>query len=301
MTGWPSGKDRIQAECPRPDRTLPLVIRASDARIDLVSWATDNLSILEAALRKHGALLFRGFTVSGVAGFERFVFAMSGPLMGYQDRGTPRSRVSGNIYTATDYPPEHTIFLHNESSFADTFPLRIYFFCLTPPREGGETPIADVRRVFERIPPEVREPFLQGGVLYVRNLGGAAGLSWETVFQTTDRAAMEEYCRVAGIEFEWRGGNRVRTRQVRPAAARHPRTGEMVWFNHAAVLHVSTLPPALGGMLRKMFKEEDLPNNTYYGDGSPIETAALDAIRGAYREEEVTLPWEEGDVLMLDN
>src|SRR5262249_6833898 len=91
------------------------------------------------------------------------------------------------------------------------------------------------------------------------------------------------------------------TRQVRPATARHPRTGEVVWFNHATVLHPSTLPPALGAMLRKVFREEDLPNNTYYGDGSPIEASTLDALREAYRAEEVAAPWEEGDVLMLDN
>ncbi len=281
--------------------TLPLLLEAPQARVDLVTWAVDKRGLLEESLLRHGALLFRGFAVNGVAGFERFLSALCGPLMGYQDRAAPRSRVEGNIYTATDYPPEHRIFLHNESSFADRFPLRIAFFCLTPSREGGETPLADVRRVFARIPPEVREPFLRRGVAYVRNLGGAAGLGWETVFQTTDRRVMEQYCRAAGIEFEWKGENRVRTRQVRRAAARHPRTGEMVWFNHAVVLHVSTLPPSLGGMLRKMFKEEDLPNNTTFGDGSSIPAEALDDVRQAYLAEEVTFPWSEGDVLLVDN
>jgi alpha-ketoglutarate-dependent taurine dioxygenase len=293
--------DSVQIQHPPSNRTLPLILRASDRRLSLVAWAGDHRRAVEDALLKHGALLFRSFAVDGVADFERFIFEMSGPLMAYQDRAVPRSRVGDHIYTATDYPPTHTLFLHNESTFADTFPLRIYFYCLTPPREGGETPLADVRRVFDRIQPEVRAPFLDKGVLYVRNLGDSAGLSWETVFQTTDRATVEEYARAAGIEVTWMSGNRARTRQVRPAAARHPRTGEVVWFNHATVLHPSTLPPALGAMLLKVFREEDLPNNTYYGDGSPIEAPALDAVREAYLAEEVTFHWQEGDVLMLDN
>jgi alpha-ketoglutarate-dependent taurine dioxygenase len=50
-----------------------------------------------------------------------------------------------------------------------------------------------------------------------------------------------------------------------------------------------------------MVTEEDLPNNTYYGDGSRIEPAVLDALRAAYQQELVAFPWHKGDILMLDN
>jgi hypothetical protein len=49
------------------------------------------------------------------------------------------------------------------------------------------------------------------------------------------------------------------------------------------------------------FHEKDLPTNTYYGDGSPIEAAVLDVLRDIYRAEAVSFPWQEGDILMLDN
>jgi len=32
-----------------------------------------------------------------------------------------------------------------------------------------------------------------------------------------------------------------------------------------------------------------------------IEPSVLDELREAYRQEQVTFPWQEGDVLMLDN
>jgi alpha-ketoglutarate-dependent taurine dioxygenase len=209
--------------------------------------------------------------------------------------------VSGKIYTSTEYPADQSIFLHNENSYQATFPLKIFFRCVTPAPEGGETPIADCRRIFRRIEPAVRERFIEKKWMYVRNFGHGFGLPWQTVFQTEDRGEVEAYCRSKGIEVEWRDGNRLRTRAVRPAVTHHPRTGEPVWFNHATFFHITTLEASLRDALLAEFKEEDLPTNTYYGDGSPIEADVLEQLRGLYREETVCFAWRQNDILMLDN
>jgi Taurine catabolism dioxygenase TauD, TfdA family len=137
--------------------------------------------------------------------------------------------------------------------------------------------------------------------MYVRNFGDGFGLSWPEVFGTTSRAEVEAYCRANGIEAEWKGGGRLRTRQVRRAAARHPQTGEWVWFNHATFFHVSTLDEDIRLRLLDEFGEAELPNNTTYGDGSPIEPEVLEELRAAYLRHQVAFPWRAGDVLMLDN
>jgi alpha-ketoglutarate-dependent taurine dioxygenase len=137
--------------------------------------------------------------------------------------------------------------------------------------------------------------------MYLRNFGDGLGLTWEQVFRTGDRAVVEAYCRSAGIEFFWKDDNRLRTRQVRPAIVKHPLSGEAVWFNQAALFHVTTLEPTVRERLLAEFDEEDLPLNSYYGDGSSIEPSVLDEVREAYRREAVTFPWRKGDVLMLDN
>jgi TfdA family taurine catabolism dioxygenase TauD len=49
------------------------------------------------------------------------------------------------------------------------------------------------------------------------------------------------------------------------------------------------------------FVEEDLPNNTYYGDGCRIEEEIIERLRDAYLKEKVRFGWKEGDILMLDN
>jgi len=52
--------------------------------------------------------------VNGAAEFEQFIQAISGELIEYSYRSTPRSQVSGNIYTSTEYPADQSIPLHNE-------------------------------------------------------------------------------------------------------------------------------------------------------------------------------------------
>jgi alpha-ketoglutarate-dependent taurine dioxygenase len=282
-------------------RKMPLVLEPDGGNINLVKWAEGHREFIGAQLSKHGALLLRGFDIDCVSRFAQFVEATSDGALPYAERSSPRSQVGGNIYTSTDYPAGRTIFLHNEQSYNLRFPQKIYFFCPTPPTEGGATPIADTRKILAAVRPEIRRRFYERGYMYVRNFGDGFGLSWEDTFQTRSSRAVEQYCRQHDIAFEWKGGDRLRTRQVRPAIARHPQTGEHAWFNHATFFHVSTLEEDIGERVLAEFDEEDLPNNTYYGDGSRIEPEVMEHLRQAYLEEKLTFPWQQFDVLMLDN
>lgn len=281
--------------------TMPLQISPSVEEVDLPDCVGRDKETVEALLRKHGALLFRGFRVGSAHEFERLIASTSGEWAEYREAATPRTQVSGPIHTSTEYPADQTIFLHNENSHCDSWPLKIFFFCVTPPERGGETPIADCRRVYQRIDPRIRDRFAARKVMYVRNFGAGLGFSWQTVFKTTEEAEVERYCRAAGIETEWREGGRLRIRYVREAVARHPRTGETVWFNHGTFFNKSNIEPGIREALLAEFSEDELPYNTYYGDGAEIEDSVLDELREAYRQETVAFPWAKSDVLMLDN
>lgn len=292
----------IETEPLLPESSIPLVVKPAIAGVDLLEWAASNKEAIEALLLKHRALLFRNFNVNTTALFNEFVkLTSSGQLLEYRDRSSPRHEVGDKIYTSTDYPAEQSIFLHNEGTYWLTYPLKIYFGCLIAAQQGGETPIADCRKIFQRIHPKIREKFIEKKVLYVRNYNDGFGLTWQTVFQTGDKAVVEEYCRRNAIEFDWKDGDHLRTRQVRQAVAKHPKNGELVWFNHATFFHVSTLEPTLRDALLAEFRESDLPNNTYYGDASPIEPEVLEELRTAYQQEMVSFTWQAGDLLMLDN
>ena len=290
----------VRAEPLMKGSGLPLVYGPAVPDLDLVKWAAENRAAVEQSLAAHGALLFRGFPLDPARDFEPFAAALCSRL--FRDNGEhPRQSVSGNVYTPVFYPQEQKVLWHNENSFNHEWPARIWFCCVRPADAGGETPVADSRRVFERIDPSVRDEFVRKGVMYVRNYGRGLGLSWQEVFRTEDRAAVEEVCRAARTEFEWRTGGQLKTRAVRPAAVRHPRTGEWVWFNQAQHWHVACLDAATSASLRSLFAEEDLPRACYYGDGTSIDDAAMAHILEVYRGLEVSFAWRPGDIMMLDN
>ena len=252
-------------------RPLPLVLEPAIAGVDLIGWAALHREELERKVLEHGALLFRGFGVKSVEQFEQVIASLSPGALEYLFRASPRTRVGGNIYTSTDYPADQVIFPHNEHSYSPRFPLRLFFCCHVPSETQGETPIGSTREVLRRIRPEIRESFRKKKVLYVRNYGDGFGLPWQSVFQTSERQQVETYCASVGIQVEWKSGDRLRTSQVGPAIVRHPRTAEEVWFNHATFFHVSTLPREVRESLSGSFADDELPTNTFYGDGSPIE------------------------------
>ena len=291
----------IKTEFLQPGQSLPLEIQPKVKGINPITWAASHKGYIEANLLKHGGLLFRNFGMKTATEFEQFSKVLCGGLLEYHERSSPRRQVSGNVYTSTDYPATESIFLHNENSYQQTWPMKILFFCQTAPQSGGETPIADCRKIFQRLNANLRQRFIDRKWMLIRNFGDGLGLSWQTVFQTTDKGEVEEHCRVNGIQTEWKDNDRLRTRAVRPAVHYHPKTGEPVWFNHATFFHVSTLDPVIAEVLSRQFKEADLPSTTCYGDGSSIEAETLAELREAYWSETVKFPWQQGDVLLLDN
>jgi amino acid adenylation domain-containing protein len=280
---------------------IPLVIEPQTDILDLAGWVAHNWQSVEADLYKHGALLFRGFQVPDQVAFQSVVKATSVPLMQYMEGATPRTELGGKVYTSTEYPADQSIALHNELTYVMSWPMKIWFYCLQPAQEQGETPIADMRNVLRRLDPKIVKRFAEKGWLLVRNFGEGLSLPWQTSFHRNTRPELEAYCREARIEWQWKTGDDLQTRQRRPAIATHPVRGEQVWFNHIAFWHISSLESQLREAMLNLFGEENLAYNTYYGDGSRIEDSVVAEIRAAYRQETVAFLWQHGDILMLDN
>lgn len=282
--------------------TLPRIVHAPTPDVSLLDWARERRDTLDEELGVSGAVLLRGFAVAGSFGFRAFVDAVSQQgALEYQYQSTPRTAVGAGVYTATEYPASQTIPLHNECAYQRTWPMRLFFLCVTPAQSGGETPIADTVRVTARIDAGVRERFRRHGVLYVRNYRRGLDVPWQTVFGTDDPTQVSRFCAEEGIEVEWRANDALRTKQVCQAFATHPRTGQEVWMNQAHLFHVSSLEPRARESLLRICAPGELPRNCYYGDGASIEPDVLEHVRDAFRSEEVAFPWQANDVLVVDN
>ena len=285
--------------CSREGSQIPLMVQ-SKKPVALVEWISEHRAMCDTMLKQHKALLFRGFDVSE-ASFPDVVRTLCKQPLEYIYRSTPRTNVAPNVYTATEYPAHQFIPQHNEEAYQLDWPMRLIFFCSQPAAEGGETPIADTVKVTQRIDPGIVEKFAQKKVMYVRNYGSGIDLSWQVVFQTEDTAKVEAFCNLSQIAFEWKQGGHLQTKQICQGVAKHPVTGQTLWFNQAHLFHISSLDLKTQQALLSIYREDELPRNAYYGDGSPLEPDVLDHIRQAYEAESVAFRWKTNDVVLLDN
>jgi len=293
-----------------PEHSVPFVIEhdSSSKRPDsglLVSWYQENNDYIEQKLLEHGAILFRGFDINTPAAFARLTRSIAPALLDCLDDNGPRTKITSGIYTSTEYPAEYQLSMHSEYAYSHKFPARLYFCCIVEPGKGGETPLADNRKILKKLDSSIVQDFRTKRVKYLRNLhgGNGFGLSWQAAFQTTDKLAVEAYCRDMSIDYEWKADGGLRLENTFESVITHPRTGEEVWFNQAPQFHPSDYPTSIYESILDSYrgKEDELPQTSLFGDNSPIDISKLKHIRETMFKEATVSPWRQGDVVMVDN
>ena len=269
----------------------------------LCDYLMEERTSVEQLLRQHGGILFRGFGLSGPSDFQACATCAGAQPFGYVGGDSPRSRVSADVYTSTDHPASEIISLHNEMSYLPEWPMRLFFFCAVPATSGGQTSLARGGDVLRSLPPHVVEKFRERKINYIRNFhsGIRFGKSWQATYSTDDRAVVEGVISRQGSTCRWSSDGGLRVSTQCSALARHPQTGEEVWFNQAEQYHPSALEPAARKLMEEMVGPGQLPHHCEYGDGEPLEEDVLKAIRIALNENKLLFNWHPGDLLMIDN
>ena len=272
---------------------------------DLFVFLSENQEQMTTLLRESGGILFRGFDIADRDGFLRAKRGFPGAGdFDYVDGNSPRTKLSAAVYTSTEYPKEFPISLHSELSYSNRWPSLLFFFCKVPAGEGGETPVADLRHVLQRLGPDITRKFEDLGVKYTRFLSGIRGMgkTWMDTFETQDKSIVEGHCRKNGIQFRWDGKSLLLS-QIGPGVIAHPVTGEKVWFNQANQFHPSGLPADIRKALKLMYKDDwdRYPQYSFYGNGEPIPEEILYRVTEMHFECALKFPWEKGDMLVLDN
>ncbi len=176
----------------------------------LESSAHDINASAQAHIKEEGAVLLRGFRKPGVSGFYTFARSFGHELVSYEFASTPRRKIAVGVYSSTEYPAHQWIPQHNEQAYTRHWPMKIWFYCDVAAAQGGQTPVMDSREVYRRVPARIRDLLTTKGLMYVRNYGNGLDLPWEEVFQTKDRAAVEQFCRGHDISWEWLDDGRLR-------------------------------------------------------------------------------------------
>ncbi|MGW4210335.1 TauD/TfdA family dioxygenase [Lentzea sp. NPDC004789] len=278
--------------------SIPLVYEL-DPDLDVAAWVEDNRAGLYEALYGHGALLLRS---ARRPDFDQVATTFNGKPVDYKGGAAIRSRVDKTTYTASEYPAELDIRQHSEFCYAHDWPMLLFFHCDVAPRDRGQTPLTDNRRLLREIPAEIRAEFTRRGLLYVRGYG--YNRTWQRSYETESRAEVEAICAAEDRRVEWVGDDQLRTYETRPAIARHPVTGDEVWFNYAHGFHISRMDSGIRDVLSTSDEDTDdqlWPNNVFWGDGGEIDPEIITAVNEVVERCTVQFDWQEGDTLIVDN
>lgn len=283
---------------------LPLVDLKDMDPTKFISYYLENKSEFEQTIEAAGALKFRGVQIESIESFQNIINSISDKFLNYIDGNSPRTKLTGNIYTSTEYDKAQKITMHNELSYSASWPNQLFFTCLIPSDKGGETLLADSREILRKMPEDIVEEVRSKGLTYIRNLHGGRGMgpSWQETFETKDKNKLEEYCQKLNIQYEWIEGNMLKLKQFHEGIIRHRKTGELVWFNQIDQFH----PCHLGGELYEVMLSlypsvAEFPMYVEFGDGTQIEEKIVKEIIHTIDGLTVAPEWNKNELLIIDN
>jgi len=284
--------------------SLPVVDLPQLDAAAFVSWFKANREQMEEKLDTYGALKFSGVRIRDLETFREIVESISEKFLNYIDGNSPRTKLSGTVYTSTEYDKSARITMHNELSYSAVWPGKLFFSCLQPAETGGETLLADSRAILDRMDKTITENVSRRGITYIRNLHGGRGIgpSWQDTFETGDKDKLEEYCRSYGISFEWRKGDHLRLVQPSKGIIRHRKSGVSTWFNQIDQFHPSHLDKEVyEGLMALYDSPSDFPIFVTFGDGREIDEATVADILRTTAEVTLSPVWHADELLIVDN
>lgn len=328
----------LQSDDGRSFKSLPLVISPRwESSLDfLCSWMKCNHVFVDEMMLRYGAVLFRGFDVETCADVETAVMSYQ-PNLSDKYRGTsPRKVMEGTeyVFSAAEVPVNYPISQHIEMSFLPAPPRQLFFSCMKASTSaGGETALADFRKVYRDLPPALRQKFFQKKLRYHRThkkvgtyftYDVADMLGWPQLFGTSDKDQVERICQEEGILMRWEGPNNdtfVSIIDSEPFQL-HPITKEPVWFNHTQVFHWTSFPVELFYAFLRTYEirllihcifvsifcivkygilGQKMGLTAMFGDETPITAAEMHQVRRVIHKHMVFNRWQKGDILCIDN
>lgn len=249
----------------------------------------------------HGAILFRGFPVRSAEDFDDFVSAFGLPNFTYSESlsNAVRKNRTDKVFTANEAPSHVSIFLHHEMAQTPVFPSKLFFFCERAAEKGGATPLCRSDIVLERLT-EIAPDFVDAcerlGVRYSNTMPEAddaesgQGRSWRSTLSAESIVEAEAKLTDLGYEWEWLDEGNLRVTSPVLPAIRVLADGRRVFFNQLIAAFRGWKDSRNAGGRAITF-----------GDGSEISATAMAAAIKISDELSFDVPWQTGDVALVDN
>ena len=267
----------------------------------IAEWIAQHRTQIEDQLALTGAILFRGFGVVNDADFDAFIRAFDWPNFTYAESlsNAVRRNRTELVFTANEAPSTVSIFLHHEMAQTPVYPSKLLFFCEQAAEQGGATPIcrSDIllQQLREQLPDFVAA-CERKGVRYSQtmpleeDLASGQGRSWKSTLSAENRQQAEG--KLAHLDYDWQwqeDGSLSVTTPVLPAV-RQLNDGRTVFFNQ--------LIAAFRGWKDARNSGE---KSICFGDGSAIDSSHMALAIDLADKLTFDIPWQSGDVALLDN
>jgi len=285
-------------------KTFPLVLGCQTPAAtldDAVAWVTDHRAELLQESASHGAILFRGFPLSTPEDLDAFVtaFGLENFAYGQSLSNAVRVNKTPRVFTANEAPPSVTIFLHHEMAQTPIYPSRLFFFCEHAAETGGATPICRSDILWERLAkacPQFARDCETRGLRYTNvmptenDANSGMGRGWQSTLRTTTREGAEQRLRSLGYSWEWLPDGSLRATTPVLPAVRKLDNGGTAFFNQ--------LIAASQGWKDT---RNDPSKAITFGDGTPLDRDAVNTATKLGEELSFDIPWQKGDVALVDN
>jgi len=287
-----------------PDGVFPLIIDGANAASSIAAtseWVAARRDELNNRCAQHGAVLFRGFPISNIDDFDRFIRAFDFPNFQYKDSLSNAVRVNKTerVFTANEAPPDVEIFMHHEMAQTPVFPSKLFFYCDKPAESDGATPVCRSDRLWQRMleeTPEFAADCEKKGLLYTNVMPGeddpesGQGRSWASTFYADSQAAAEARMQQLGYSWEWLDDGSLRATTPVLPAVKTLADGRQVFFNQLIASY------------RGWKDSRNDPSKAItFGDGTPLDRDTVMRVCDMADELTFLIPWQQGDVVLVDN
>ena len=286
------------------EEVFPLVLenKTSTATLaDMKNWLKKNLTELKARLDTSGAILLRDFPVRTDQEFDEVVASFGYKTFTYEESLSNAVRVNRTprVFTANEAPPSEGIFLHNEMAQTPIFPTRLFFFCEQAAETQGETSLCPCDKLYDRlleIDPDFVKACEDKGVKYTNlmpngdNPDSGQGRGWQATLGAKDRQEAEVRLEELGYSWTWLDDGSLGATSAALPAIRHFKDGKSVFFNQLIAAYQGWGDVShLGAKV------------VCFGDGSDIHDAQMQKVIKAADALVFDVPWQNGDVAVVDN
>jgi alpha-ketoglutarate-dependent taurine dioxygenase len=264
--------------------------------------ATDNSNIFDldtenliSLFKTSGVLHFRGFDTN-TEKFQQFSNLFGTEFITYAGGGYIRKTVNEDgdrtVLSVTYNKPGSTeqqtfgLPIHGEMYYLKNRPTVLWFYCVIPAIEDGETTVCDGVQVYKQLSEATKKLFRTKHLKYIRSYANG---QWQNRYQTNDLSVVDKFCKENELKLEIdRETQSITTEYIYPAVIKSQWGREDVFINNILPVEWQETRGIKGSIVR-------------LEDGSRIPDDVLLEIKDVIDKMTQNVSWKAGDIMMIDN